>query len=105
MQPEPGLPKANQKLVDSLFAARGDDLLRYLISRLSNAEEAYLRLLRCNRDELVRHPEAYLFRIAASRSQYSPYYQHLGTSGGAKSVRLMGCGIRELEAAAIVAQH
>ena len=99
------MPKANQKLVGSLFAACGDGLLRYLISRLSNGEEAYLRLLRCNRDELVRHPEAYLFHIAGSRSQFSPYYQHLGTPGGAKFARLMGCGIRELEAAAIVAQH
>ena len=52
------MPKANQKLVESLFAARGDDQLRYLISRLPNGEEAYLRLLRCNRDELFRHPEA-----------------------------------------------
>ncbi len=67
--PEPGLPKPNEKLVESLFAARGDDLLRYLTSRLPNgedakdlAQEAYLRLL--------RHPEPYLFRIAASRSQY-----------------------------------
>lgn len=71
--PESGLPKANQKLVESLFAARGDDLLRFLTSRLPNgedakdlAQEAYLRLLRRNRDELVRHPEAYLFRIAAN---------------------------------------
>lgn len=67
------MTKANQKLVESLFAARGDDLLRYLTSRLPNGEDArdlaqetYLRLLRRNRDDLVRHPEAYLFRIAAN---------------------------------------
>ena len=54
------MPKANEKLVESLFAARGDDLLRYLTSRLPNGEDArdlaqetYLRLLRRNRDELV----------------------------------------------------
>ena len=62
------MAKANEKLVESLFAARGDDLLRYLASRLPNGEDAkdlaqetYLRLLRGNRGELVRHPEAYLF--------------------------------------------
>lgn len=67
------MSKANEKLVESLFAARGDDLLRYLSSRLPNgedakdlAQEAYLRLLRHRRSELVRHPEAYLFRIAAN---------------------------------------
>ena len=67
------MSKANQKLVESLFADRGDDLLRYLSSRMPSgedakdlAQEAYLRLLRRNRDELVRHPEAYLFRIAAN---------------------------------------
>ena len=67
------LAKAKEKLVESLFAARGDDLLRYLASRLPNgedakdlAQEAYLRLLRRERSELVRHPEAYLFRIAAN---------------------------------------
>lgn len=67
------MSKANEKLVESLFAARGDDLLRFLTARLPNGEDAkdlaqevYLRLLRRNRDELVRHPEAYLFRIAAN---------------------------------------
>ena len=67
------MPKANNDLVETLFADRGDDLLRYLTSRMPNADdarelaqEAYLRLLRRNRKELVRHPEAYLFRIAAN---------------------------------------
>lgn len=67
------MPENDEKLVESLFADRGDDLLRYLTSRLPNGEDAkdlaqetYLRLLRRNRDELVRHPEAYLFRIAAN---------------------------------------
>ena len=34
------MPKANEKLVESLFAARGDDLLRYLTSRLPNGDDA-----------------------------------------------------------------
>lgn len=64
---------APSRLVEALFAARGDDLLRYLAARLPNGEDArdlaqetYLRLLRRKREELVRHPEAYLFRIAAN---------------------------------------
>lgn len=67
------MPKKEEKLVEALFADRGDDLLRYLSSRLPNgedardlAQESYLRLLRRSRDDLVRHPEAYLFRIAAN---------------------------------------
>lgn len=34
------MPKANEKLVESLFAARGGDLLRYLTSRLPNGDDA-----------------------------------------------------------------
>ena len=76
------MSNANEKLVESLFAARGDDLLRYLSSRLPNgegakdlAQEAYLRLLRRGRSELVRHPEAYLFRIAANL-MYEHWLKH-----------------------------
>ena len=67
------MPEVDEELVESLFADRGDDLLRYLSARLPNGEDArdlaqetYLRLLRRSRDDLVRHPEAYLFRIAAN---------------------------------------
>lgn len=67
------MPENKEKLVEALFADRGDDLLRYLSSRLLNGEDAkdlaqetYLRLLRRSREDLVRHPEAYLFRIAAN---------------------------------------
>lgn len=56
-----------------LLTARQDDLVRYLASRLpieedarDLAQEAYLRLLRLDPSNLVRHPEAYLFRIAAN---------------------------------------
>lgn len=65
--------EVDEKLVEALFADRGDDLLRYLSARLPNGEDArdlaqetYLRLLRRSREDLLRHPEAYLFRIAAN---------------------------------------
>lgn len=45
------MPENEEKLVEALFADRGDDLLRYLSSRLPNGEDArdlaqetYLRL-------------------------------------------------------------
>ena len=67
------MPSDIDQLVEGLFADRGDDLLRFLTSRLPNgedakdlAQEAYLRLLRRKRHDLVRQPEAYLFRIATN---------------------------------------
>jgi RNA polymerase sigma factor (sigma-70 family) len=49
------------------------ELHRFLLHRLRNgedaqdlAQEAYLRLLRVKRTELVRQPRAYLYRIAAN---------------------------------------
>jgi RNA polymerase sigma-70 factor (ECF subfamily) len=54
-----------------LFLKHSDQLERYLRKRLSShddaqelAQEAFLRLLRMNRDGYVRHPQAYLYRIA-----------------------------------------
>ena len=40
--------------------------------------------------------------VAEGHSQNSTYYQYLGAFGGAKFARSRGCGIRELEAVAIV---
>lgn len=61
------------EFVRTLFANSKDDLVRFLNLRLRNtedardiAQEAYMRLLRLDRTDLVRHPEAYLFRIAAN---------------------------------------
>lgn len=55
------------------LAGRHLELVRFLSSRLPNqddardlAQEAYLRLLRLNDDHYIRHPEAYLFRIASN---------------------------------------
>ncbi len=56
--------------VDALLAHRGR-LYQYLRRRLANehdaqelAQEAYLRLLRVGRAELIQDPQAYLYRIA-----------------------------------------
>lgn len=64
---------------EDLLEARADiescypRLYRFLLSRLDSkstaqdlAQEAYLRLLRVERQHLIRQPSAYLFRIAAN---------------------------------------
>ena len=62
--------KAKAKVAD-LFADHHDRLEAYLRKRLANqndaaelAQEAYLRILRVKRADLIRHPEAYLYRVA-----------------------------------------
>lgn len=67
------MTKLTQKLITDLFTDRGGDLIKHLRSRLPNgedardlAQEAYIRLLRLDRGDLVRNPEAYLFRIASN---------------------------------------
>jgi len=63
----------NRQLTAELAAARGRDLLRFIRMRVRNdadafeiAQESYLRLMRMPQVELLRNPEAYLFRIAAN---------------------------------------
>ena len=65
------MSRESRAKVAQLFADHRDRLQQYLSARLSNpddaaelAQEAYLRLLRTKRAELVKHPQAYLFRIA-----------------------------------------
>ena len=60
-----------QATVAKLFTDHRDRLQQYLRARLTNADdaaelaqEAYLRMLRVKRADLIRHPQAYLFRIA-----------------------------------------
>ena len=60
-----------KSLIGRLFAEHRSRLQQYLRKRLSNdadaqelAQEAYLRLLRVKKIDLIRHPEAYLYRIA-----------------------------------------
>lgn len=56
-----------------VFQTYGKPLHRYLMRQLANsqsardlAQETYLRLLRVERIELVKFPQAYLFRIASN---------------------------------------
>src|SRR5690606_20290440 len=66
------MPTAEERAATAqLFADHRDRLQQYLRARLANeedaaelAQEAYLRLLRVKRVDLIRHPQAYLFRIA-----------------------------------------
>jgi RNA polymerase sigma-70 factor (ECF subfamily) len=58
-------------LFDAAFREHRGRLFQYLRRRLANeddahdlAQEAYLRLLRVSRGELVRDPQAYLYRVA-----------------------------------------
>ena len=66
-------PRTAPELAESAFAQYGKALHRYLMRRLSNqqnaqdlAQEAYLRLVRMENTDLVRAPQAYLFRIASN---------------------------------------
>jgi len=61
------------RLVESLVRGGGSDLVRFIAKRLRSvadardlAHEAYVRLLRVKRKDLIRDPQAYLYRIAAN---------------------------------------
>ncbi len=65
------MSRESRARVAQLFSDHRDRLRQYLSARLANpddaaelAQEAYLRLLHTKRADLVRHPQAYLFRIA-----------------------------------------
>lgn len=60
-------------LVQRIAADFGADLLRFLARRVRNradardvAQEAYVRLLRLERQELIRDPQPYVYRLAAN---------------------------------------
>lgn len=61
------------RLVEGLAEGCGSDLVRFIARRLRSgadardvAHEAYVRLLRVERKDLIRDPRAYLFRIAVN---------------------------------------
>jgi RNA polymerase sigma factor (sigma-70 family) len=61
-----------ESFVAGLATRYGQRLRRFLAARLRNAgdapdlaQEVYLRLLRIDRHELIRNPEAYLFTVAS----------------------------------------
>lgn len=64
---------AADRLVEGLANNNGSDLIRFIVRRVRTredardlAQEVYVRLLRMERKELIRHPRAYLYRIAAN---------------------------------------
>ena len=88
--------KASVALFDEAFREHRGRLYQYLRRRLANeedaqdlAQEAYLRLLRVSRTELVRDPQAYLYRVArnlvyeqgAKAMPVSPENDGMSTSG------------------------
>src|SRR5262249_57323704 len=61
------------RFVEGLAQDCGNDLVRFIARRLRSAaeardlaHEAYVRLLRVKRRDLIRDPQAYLYRIAAN---------------------------------------
>jgi RNA polymerase sigma factor (sigma-70 family) len=63
--------KDAQALIEGLVASHGDQLRRFLLSRVRNiadvpdiTQEVYLRMLRVSNVESIRSPEAYLFTVA-----------------------------------------
>jgi RNA polymerase sigma factor (sigma-70 family) len=66
-------PGWRQRFIATVVAHHGRPLRRFFVSRLPNAadapdllQEVYMRLLRLDRPDLVRCPEAYVFTIAAN---------------------------------------
>lgn len=63
--------KLGRNQIVDLFTDHRDRLQSYLRARLESeadaqelAQEAYLRVLRINNKQLIRHPQTYLYRIA-----------------------------------------
>ncbi|MEJ1964493.1 MAG: sigma-70 family RNA polymerase sigma factor [Gammaproteobacteria bacterium] len=62
-----------EQFLASVVALHGRPLMRFFVSRLPDSadapdlvQEVYLRLLRLDRPDLIRCPEAYLFTIASN---------------------------------------
>lgn len=65
--------RSNHQLLNEVVARFSGGLMRYLRRRLRNsadardiAQETYARLLRMDKVEVIRDPQAYVFRIAAN---------------------------------------
>jgi RNA polymerase sigma factor (sigma-70 family) len=82
---------SKQALVAGLALSHGDQLRRFLVSRVRNAsdvpdiiQEVFLRILRVPDHQAIRSPEAYLFTVARHVAQ-----QHtLSQSAASPSVEL-----------------
>jgi RNA polymerase sigma factor (sigma-70 family) len=62
-----------EQFLASVVALHGRPLMKFFVSRLPNSadapdlvQEVYLRILRLDRPDLIRCPEAYLFTIASN---------------------------------------
>jgi len=62
-----------EQFLSSVVAQHGRPLMKFFVSRLPNSadapdlvQEVYLRLLRLDRVDLIRCPEAYLFTVASN---------------------------------------
>ena len=67
------MAKTADPFVQRLVAEHGEDLLRFLARRVrcaadarDLAQEAYVRLLRLERKDLIRDPQAYVYRVASN---------------------------------------
>lgn len=67
---------SKQALIAGLVISHGDQLRRFLVSRVRNAsdvpdivQEVFLRILRVPNHEAIRSPEAYLFTVARHVAQ------------------------------------
>jgi RNA polymerase sigma-70 factor (ECF subfamily) len=74
-EPKPGAPPADARaaLVEGLFRAHNQSLLRFLVSKLHSpqeardvAQEAYVRLLQLDEPGAVSYLRAFLFKTAAN---------------------------------------
>lgn len=84
--------ESKQALVVALQASHGDQLRRFLVSRVRNSadiadivQEVFLRMLRVPDPEAIRSPEAYLFTVARHVAQ-----QHSLRQSTAVNVDLSG---------------
>jgi RNA polymerase sigma-70 factor (ECF subfamily) len=82
--------ESKQSLVAGLVLSHGEQLRRFLVSRVRNSsdvpdivQEVFLRLLRVSDHEAIRSPEAYLFTVARHVAQ-----QHLLRQSATPSVEL-----------------
>jgi RNA polymerase sigma-70 factor (ECF subfamily) len=78
--------ESKQALVAGLVLTHGDQLRRFLVSRVRNPvdipdilQEVFLRLLRVPDHEAIRSPEAYLFTIARHVAQQHSLRQAAAT--------------------------
>jgi RNA polymerase sigma factor (sigma-70 family) len=67
------MKRTEDPYVAAIAARHGEELLRFLGRRVASAadardlaQEAYVRLLRVERKDLIQNPQAYLYRIAAN---------------------------------------